>query len=45
LPNFKILAYLLLGCTDSGGYIKYTPKYIIVEGGTLVEIKGFLSLS
>jgi hypothetical protein len=30
MPNFKILAYLLLGCTDSGGYVKFTPKYIIV---------------
>ena len=32
MPNFKIVAYLLLGCTDSGGYIKFTPKYIIVGG-------------
>ena len=32
MPNFKIVAYLLLGCTDSGGYIKFNPKYIIVEG-------------
>jgi hypothetical protein len=32
MPNFKIIAYLLLGCTDSGGYIKFTPKYIIVAG-------------
>jgi hypothetical protein len=30
MPNFKILAYLLLGCTDSGGYVKFTPRYIIV---------------
>ena len=30
MPNFKIVAYLLLGCTDSGGYVKFTPKYIIV---------------
>ena len=29
MPNFKIIAYLLLGCTDSGGYVKFTPKYII----------------
>ena len=37
MPNFEIVAYLLLGCTDSGGYVKFTPKYIIVggEGGIL----------
>jgi hypothetical protein len=37
---FKIVAYLFLGCTDSGGHVKFTPKYIIVggEGG----ISGFL---
>ena len=29
---FKIVAYLLLGCTDSGGYVKFTPKCIIVGG-------------
>jgi hypothetical protein len=28
--SFKIVAYLLLGCTDSGGYVKFTPKYVIV---------------
>ena len=32
MPNFKIVACLLLGCTDSGGYVKFTPKYIIVGG-------------
>jgi hypothetical protein len=32
MQSFKIVAYLLLGCTDSGGYVKYTPKYIIVGG-------------
>jgi hypothetical protein len=32
MPNFKIVAYLLLGCTDSGGYVKFTSKYIIVGG-------------
>jgi hypothetical protein len=32
MPNFKIVAYLLLGCTDSGGYFKFTPKYIKVGG-------------
>jgi hypothetical protein len=32
MPNFKIVAYLLLGCTASGGYVKFTPKYIIVGG-------------
>ena len=30
MTNFKIVAYLLLGCTDSGGFVKFTPKYIIV---------------
>ena len=33
MPNFKIVAYLLLGCIDSGGYVKFNPKYIIVGGG------------
>jgi hypothetical protein len=28
----KIVAYLLLGFTDSGGYIKFTPKFTIVGG-------------
>jgi hypothetical protein len=32
MQNFKIVAYLLLGITDSRGYVKLTPKYIIVEG-------------
>jgi hypothetical protein len=32
MPDFKIGAYLLLGCTDSGGYVKFPPKYIIVGG-------------
>jgi hypothetical protein len=32
MVTFKIVAYLLLGCTDSGGYVKFTPKYIIVGG-------------
>jgi hypothetical protein len=42
MPNFKIVAYLLLGCTDSGGYVKFTPKYIIVggEGGYYNFVKG-----
>jgi hypothetical protein len=30
MVTFKIVAYLLLGCTDSGGFVKFTPKYIIV---------------
>jgi hypothetical protein len=30
MQSFKIEAYLLLGCTDSGGYVKFTPKYTIV---------------
>jgi hypothetical protein len=42
MPNFEIVAYLLLGCTDSGGYIKFTPKYIIVwgEGGYQNFVQG-----
>ena len=32
MQNFKILAYLLLGSTDSRGYVKFNPKYIIVGG-------------
>jgi hypothetical protein len=32
MQNFKIVAYILLGCTDSGGYVKFTPKCIIVGG-------------
>ena len=32
MPNFKLVAYLLLGCTDSGGYVKFSPKHIIVRG-------------
>ena len=35
MQSFKIVAFLLL--TDSGGYVKFTPKYVIVggEGGVL----------
>jgi hypothetical protein len=32
MPNYKIVAYLLLRCTDSGGYVKFTPKYNLVGG-------------
>ena len=32
MQSFKIVAYLLLGSTDSRGYVKFTPKYIIVGG-------------
>ena len=34
MQSFKIVivAYLLVGCTDSGGYVKFTPKYVIVGG-------------
>ena len=32
MQSFKIVAYFLLVCTDSGGYNKFTPKYIIVRG-------------
>ena len=33
MQSFKIVAFLLL--TDSGGYVKFTPKYVIVgvKGG------------
>jgi hypothetical protein len=42
MQNFKIVAYLLLGSTDSRGYVKFTPKYIIVggEGGLSDFVKG-----
>ena len=30
MQSFKIIALLLL--TDSGGYVKFTLKYIIVQG-------------
>jgi hypothetical protein len=47
MPNFKIVAYLLQGCTDSGGYVKFTPKYIIVgvEGGVSELVLRFQSYS
>jgi hypothetical protein len=47
MPNFKIIAYLLLGCTDSGGYVKFTSKYIIVggEGGVSEYFLRFQSYS
>ena len=47
MPNFKIVAYLLLGCTDSGGYVKFTPKYITVggEGGVSDFLLSFQSRS
>jgi hypothetical protein len=32
MSNFKIIAYLLRGCTDSGGYVNFTPK-IYHSGG------------
>jgi hypothetical protein len=32
MQNFKLVAFLLVGCTDSGGYVKFTSKYIIVGG-------------
>ena len=40
MQSFKILA--LLAPTDSGGYVKFTPKYTIVgmSGGALEIIKG-----
>ena len=45
MQNFKIVAYLLLGCSDSGGYVKFTPKYIIVggEGGVSEFVLRFQS--
>ena len=47
MPNFKIVANLLLGCTDSGGYVKLTSKYIDVggEGGVSEFYKSFQSYS
>ena len=27
MQSFKIVAYFLLVCTDSGGYVKFTLKY------------------
>ena len=47
MPNFKIILYLLLGCSDSGGYVKFTSKYIIVggEGGVSEFFLRFLSYS
>ena len=39
MQNLKIVAYILLGCTDSGGYVKFTPKCSIVGGeGGVSEI-------
>jgi hypothetical protein len=32
MQSLKVVAYLLLGCSDSGGYVKFTPKNIIVGG-------------
>jgi hypothetical protein len=42
MQSFKIVPYLFLGCIDSGGYVKFTPEYIIVggEGGVLEFCKG-----
>ena len=47
MPNFKIIAHLFLGCTDSGGYVKLTSKYVIVggEGGVSEFILRFQSYS
>ena len=30
MQSFKIVAYFLLVCTDSGRYSKFTPKYTTV---------------
>jgi hypothetical protein len=42
MQNFKIIAYLLLGSTDSRGCVRFTPKYSIVggEGGVSDFFKG-----
>jgi hypothetical protein len=38
MDNFKIIAllhlglYMMIGSTDSGGTVEFTPKYIIVGG-------------
>ena len=47
MQNFKIVLYLLLGSTDSRGYVKFTPKYIIVggEGGVSEFFLRFQSYS
>jgi hypothetical protein len=47
MPNFKIVAYFLLGCADSGGYVQFTPKYTLVgvEGGVLEICLRFQSYS
>ena len=41
MQSFKIVAFLLL--TDSGGYVKFTPKYTTVggEGGVLEFLQRF----
>ena len=40
MQNFKIAALLLLIPTDSGGYVKFTPKYIMVgvKGGLRIFV-------
>ena len=45
MQSFKIVALLLL--TVSGGYVKFTPKYVIVggEGGVLEFFLKFHSYS
>ena len=32
MQSFKIVAYLFLVSSDSGGYVKFTPKYTVVGG-------------
>ena len=45
MQSFKIIAFLLL--TNSGGYVKFTPKYVIVggQGGVLEFFLRFHSYS
>ena len=47
MQSFKIVAYFLLVCTDSGGYVKFTPKYTLVggEGGVSEFFLRFQSYS
>ena len=42
MQSFKIVAFLLL--TDSGGFVKFTPKYTI-EGGEGGDTRFFFKAS
>jgi hypothetical protein len=45
MPYFKIVAFLLLGCTDSGGYVKFTHIIVGGEGGVSEFLLMFQSYS